>query len=98
MPANTRRTRLRSVRHLLRPRIWRAVTVNSGEAVGVIAAQSIGEPGNQPHHAHLPHRRSGLADHGEQQQRRSNREGPLRLHKMKVAQRRDGNLVTVSRS
>ena len=27
-----------------------------GEAVGIIAAQSIGEPGTQPHHAHLPHR------------------------------------------
>ena len=31
--------------------------IELGEAVGVIAAQSIGEPGTQLHHADLPHRR-----------------------------------------
>ena len=34
----------------------RGTPVNMGEAVGVIAAQSIGEPGTQLHHAHLPYR------------------------------------------
>ena len=35
--------------------------VNRGESVGVIAAQSIGEPGTQLDHADLPHRWCGLA-------------------------------------
>ena len=35
----------------------RGTPVNMGEAVGVIAAQSIGEPGNAAHYAHFPHRR-----------------------------------------
>ena len=39
----------------------RGTPVNMGEAVGVIAAQSIGEPGTQLDDAHLPHRRRGSA-------------------------------------
>jgi DNA-directed RNA polymerase subunit beta' len=35
------------LRHLLWPRPARGTPVNIGEAVGVIAAQSIGEPGTQ---------------------------------------------------
>ena len=31
--------------------------VDVGEAVGIVAAQSIGEPGTQLDDAHLPHRR-----------------------------------------
>ena len=31
--------------------------IELGEAVGVIAAQSIGEPGHPAHHADVPHRR-----------------------------------------
>ena len=42
----------------------RGTTVNLGEAVGVIAAQSIGEPGTQLTMAHLPHRRSRPARRG----------------------------------
>ena len=38
---------LRHLRQVLRPRLGRGVLVNAGEAVGVIAAQSIGEPGTQ---------------------------------------------------
>ena len=34
-----------------------------GDAVGHIAAQSIGEPGHPAHHAHLPHRRRGRRRH-----------------------------------
>jgi len=37
----------------------RGTPVNHGEAVGVIAAQSIGEPGTQLTNAHVPHRRRG---------------------------------------
>ncbi|MCZ8487680.1 hypothetical protein O9992_08165 [Vibrio lentus] len=33
--------------------------MNQGEAVGVIAAQSIGEPGTQ-HNAYVPHRWCGI--------------------------------------
>jgi hypothetical protein len=36
--------------------------VKLGEAVGIIAAQSIGEPGTQLDAAHLPHRRCGRHD------------------------------------
>ena len=38
---------LRHVRQVLRPRPGRGGLINVGEAVGVIAAQSIGEPGTQ---------------------------------------------------
>ena len=38
-------------------------TVNIGDAVGIIAAQSIGEPGNPADHAHLPHRRCRRPGH-----------------------------------
>ena len=41
------RNALRPVRHVLRPRSGPWLLVNVGEAVGVIAAQSIGEPGTQ---------------------------------------------------
>ena len=44
--------------------LGRGPIVNIGEAVGVIAAQSIGEPGTAAHHAHLPHRRRRLAYRG----------------------------------
>ncbi|MDG4584425.1 MAG: DNA-directed RNA polymerase subunit beta', partial [Candidatus Competibacter sp.] len=71
--------------------------VNSGEAVGVIAAQSIGEPGTQltmrTFHIGGAASRTTVSNNVQIKSR-----GTLRLHKMKVAQRRDGNLVTVSRS
>ncbi|MEZ5576354.1 MAG: DNA-directed RNA polymerase subunit beta' [Candidatus Competibacteraceae bacterium] len=71
--------------------------VNSGEAVGVIAAQSIGEPGTQltmrTFHIGGAASRTTVSNSVQIKSR-----GTLRLHKMKVAQRRDGNLVTVSRS
>ena len=42
--------------------LGRGQLVNVGEAVGVIAAQSIGEPGTQLTDAHVPHRRCRVAD------------------------------------
>ncbi len=41
--------------------LGRGGLVNLGEAVGVIAAQSIGEPGTPADHAYLPHRWCGFA-------------------------------------
>ncbi|TNC84702.1 MAG: DNA-directed RNA polymerase subunit beta' [Thalassolituus sp.] len=75
----------------------RGHVVNRGEAVGVIAAQSIGEPGTQltmrTFHIGGAASRSSAVDniqvkHG----------GTVRLHNMKSIERKDGNLVVVSRS
>tara|TARA_R110001592_G_scaffold191260_1_gene437409 strand:- start:3345 stop:7559 length:4215 start_codon:yes stop_codon:yes gene_type:complete len=71
--------------------------VNKGEAVGVIAAQSIGEPGTQltmrTFHIGGAASRSSAIDniqikHG----------GKIRLHNMKSIERKDGCLVVTSRS
>jgi DNA-directed RNA polymerase subunit beta' len=71
--------------------------VNVGEAVGVIAAQSIGEPGTQltmrTFHIGGAASRASAVDniqvkHG----------GTARLHNMKSIERKDGKLVVVSRS
>ncbi|NVF14450.1 DNA-directed RNA polymerase subunit beta' [Vreelandella maris] len=71
--------------------------VNIGEAVGVIAAQSIGEPGTQltmrTFHIGGAASRSSAVDsvqvkHG----------GKVRLHNIKHVERGDGKLVVVSRS
>ena len=75
----------------------RGHVVNKGEAVGVIAAQSIGEPGTQltmrTFHIGGAASRSSAADniqikHG----------GKVRLHNMKSIERKDGCLVVTSRS
>ncbi|OPX54723.1 DNA-directed RNA polymerase subunit beta' [Oceanospirillum multiglobuliferum] len=71
--------------------------VNVGEAVGVIAAQSIGEPGTQLtmrtfHIGGAASRASAIDNvqvkHG----------GTVRFHNIKVVERKDGKLVAVSRS
>ena len=71
--------------------------VNNGEAVGVIAAQSIGEPGTQltmrTFHIGGAASRTTVTNSVQIKAR-----GIVRLHKMKVVQRRDGHLVAVSRS
>ncbi len=71
--------------------------VNIGESVGVIAAQSIGEPGTQ-----LTMRTFHIGGAASRTTVSSNvqtkSKGLLRLHKMKVVQRRDGHLIAVSRS
>jgi DNA-directed RNA polymerase subunit beta' len=75
----------------------RGHVVNRGEAVGVIAAQSIGEPGTQltmrTFHIGGAASRASAVDniqvkHG----------GTVRLHNMKSIERKDGNLVVISRS
>ncbi|MBU6955819.1 MULTISPECIES: DNA-directed RNA polymerase subunit beta' [unclassified Hahella] len=71
--------------------------VNVGEAIGVIAAQSIGEPGTQltmrTFHIGGAASRASAVDniqvkHG----------GTVRLHNLKHIERKNGNLVVVSRS
>ncbi|MCC7221679.1 MAG: DNA-directed RNA polymerase subunit beta', partial [Candidatus Contendobacter sp.] len=71
--------------------------VNSGEAVGVIAAQSIGEPGTQ-----LTMRTFHIGGAAHAKLMTNNvqikSKGVVRLHKMKVVERQDKHLVAVSRS
>ncbi|MCC5859890.1 MAG: DNA-directed RNA polymerase subunit beta' [Ectothiorhodospiraceae bacterium] len=71
--------------------------VNIGEAVGVIAAQSIGEPGTQ-----LTMRTFHIGGAASRAAAISNVEvksdGKIRLHNMKVIKHHTGNLVAVSRS
>ncbi|MDQ2078195.1 DNA-directed RNA polymerase subunit beta' [Marinimicrobium sp. ABcell2] len=71
--------------------------VNQGEAVGVIAAQSIGEPGTQltmrTFHIGGAASRASAADSVQVKQ-----EGKVRLINVKVVSNADGNLVAVSRS
>ncbi len=71
--------------------------VNIGESVGVIAAQSIGEPGTQltmrTFHIGGAASRTTVVNSVQIKSK-----GILRLLKMKVVKRRDGHLVAVSRS
>jgi len=71
--------------------------VNIGEAVGVVAAQSIGEPGTQltmrTFHIGGAASRTSAID-----SIKINHGGVVRLHNIKVVERKDGTLVTVSRS
>ncbi len=71
--------------------------VNEGEAVGVIAAQSIGEPGTQltmrTFHIGGAASRAAAADSVEVKQ-----DGVIRLHNIKTVKRLTGGLVAVSRS
>ncbi|MFL0801880.1 MAG: DNA-directed RNA polymerase subunit beta' [Agarilytica sp.] len=70
---------------------------NPGEAVGVIAAQSIGEPGTQltmrTFHIGGAASRASAADSVEVKQ-----EGVVRLHNIKTVENEKGGLVAVSRS
>lgn len=71
--------------------------VGEGEAVGVIAAQSIGEPGTQltmrTFHIGGAASRATAVDSVQVKQ-----EGTVRLHNAKVVTNNEGNLVAVSRS
>ncbi len=71
--------------------------VNMGEAVGVVAAQSIGEPGTQltmrTFHIGGAASRATAVDSIQ-----IKGGGTVRLHNLKHVQRADGNLVAVSRS
>jgi DNA-directed RNA polymerase subunit beta' len=71
--------------------------VNMGEAVGVIAAQSIGEPGTQltmrTFHIGGAASSSAAVDHVAVKS-----DGTIRLHNIKLVKNKDKNLVAVSRS
>ena len=77
--------------------LGRGHMVNSGEAVGVIAAQSIGEPGTQ-----LTMRTFHIGGAASRQVAISNvqvkSKGVIRLHNLKTVENRAGNLIAVSRS
>jgi DNA-directed RNA polymerase subunit beta' len=75
----------------------RGQKVNKGEAVGVIAAQSIGEPGTQltMRTFHIGGAASRAAAEHSVEVKNG---GTVRLHKVKTIQNAKGNLVAVSRS
>ncbi len=77
--------------------LGRGHLVNAGEAVGVIAAQSIGEPGTQ-----LTMRTFHIGGAASRNAAQDNiaikSKGTVRLTNIKTVQRKDGNLVAVSRS
>ncbi len=74
----------------------RGTPVNRGEAVGVIAAQSIGEPGTQltMRTFHI----GGTAQVSEQSFIESNHEGTIRLDNKNVVKDSSGNLITMGRN
>ncbi|WP_263081720.1 DNA-directed RNA polymerase subunit beta' [Endozoicomonas sp. Mp262] len=77
--------------------LGRGHLVNKGEAVGVIAAQSIGEPGTQltMRTFHI----GGAASRASAQDSISvKNKGVVKLLNLKFVERNDGNLVAVSRS
>jgi DNA-directed RNA polymerase subunit beta' len=71
--------------------------VNMGEAIGVVAAQSIGEPGTQ-----LTMRTFHIGGAASRATAQDNihiiNDGTVRLHNVKVVERQDDNLIAVSRS
>ncbi len=77
--------------------LGRGHRVNQGEAVGVVAAQSIGEPGTQltmrTFHIGGAASRAAAANNIEVKS-----SGTVRLHNIKTVERTNGNLVAVSRS
>jgi DNA-directed RNA polymerase subunit beta' len=77
--------------------LGRGHRVNQGEAVGVVAAQSIGEPGTQ-----LTMRTFHIGGAASRAAATSSIEvksaGTIRLHNIKTVERTNGNLVAVSRS
>jgi DNA-directed RNA polymerase subunit beta' len=82
---------------VLRPRSGPRHRINIGEAVGVIAAQSIGEPGTQltmrTFHIGGAASRAAAANGVEVKSK-----GTIRLHNIKTVQHEKGHLVAVSRS
>jgi DNA-directed RNA polymerase subunit beta' len=74
----------------------RGTPVNMGEAVGVIAAQSIGEPGTQltMRTFHI----GGAAQISEQSFVESNFEGAVKIKNLNVARNSDGDVIAMSRN
>ncbi|MDC9720804.1 MAG: DNA-directed RNA polymerase subunit beta', partial [Gammaproteobacteria bacterium] len=77
--------------------LGRGHQINIGEAVGVVAAQSIGEPGTQltMRTFHIGGAASRAAAEDKIQVKNG---GEIRLHNLKAVTRTDGNMVTTSRS
>ncbi len=77
--------------------LGRGHRVNPGEAVGVIAAQSIGEPGTQltMRTFHIGGAASRAAAVDSVQVKNS---GTIRMHNLKAVEKANGSLVTTSRS
>jgi DNA-directed RNA polymerase subunit beta' len=75
----------------------RGKLVNLGEAVGVIAAQSIGEPGTQltMQTFHIGGAASQVALNSQVQVKSK---GKIKLHNIKLVKHKNGHFVTVSRS
>ena len=73
----------------------RGTPVNMGEAVGVIAAQSIGEP-EPAHHAYLPYR--GTAQVLDQSFFESNHEGKITIRNRNVMKDSQGRLMVMGRN
>ena len=74
----------------------RGTPVNMGEAVGVIAAQSIGEPGTQltMRTFHI----GGAAQIAEQSFIESNFDGTIKIRNSNLAQNSDGDLIAMGRN
>ncbi len=74
----------------------RGTPVNMGEAVGVIAAQSIGEPGTQltMRTFHI----GGAAQISEQSFIESNFEGQIKIKNKNIARNTDGDLIAMGRN
>jgi DNA-directed RNA polymerase subunit beta' len=74
----------------------RGTPVNMGEAVGVIAAQSIGEPGTQltMRTFHI----GGAAQISEQSFVESNFEGTIKIKNLNIAKNSDGDLIVMGRN
>ena len=77
--------------------LGRGHQVNIGEAVGVVAAQSIGEPGTQltMRTFHIGGAASRAAAEDKVQVKNA---GDIRLHNLKAVTRTDGHMITTSRS
>ena len=74
----------------------RGTRVNPGEAVGIIAAQSIGEPGTQltMRTFHI----GGIAQGGQQSFQEASADGVIVLRNASVLKNRDGEMVIMGRS
>ena len=76
--------------------LGRGHVVNLGEAIGIIAAQSIGEPGTQLTMRTF-HIGGTASRRAEQTTLESRNEGIIRLHGVNTVKSRDGSLVVMSR-
>ncbi|MGH8011244.1 MAG: DNA-directed RNA polymerase subunit beta', partial [Candidatus Binataceae bacterium] len=76
--------------------LGRGHLVNMGEAIGIMAAQSIGEPGTQLTMRTF-HIGGTASRRAEQTTLEARNEGVIRLHHVETVQSRDGSLVVMSR-